>query len=185
LPDWIKSNEASQVGVSIIIPDENPGVLLVTADETGAIAESAHAEIVRDHIEFCGWIPETTESFSTIKWERLLARKAGYENATKWQCEKCQSICLEEATSAPVPCEFCGSENVVAVPLETPLAPPLPPYDEEFDYSELCPDPTIAQEILDVITGLREGLSPVSLDRSRRFVHWRAYKSPQQRPRRQ
>ncbi|MGD0165887.1 MAG: hypothetical protein ABSC51_01160 [Gaiellaceae bacterium] len=155
--------------MSVIIPAEEPGVLLVTADETGAFAESAYVEIVRDRLEFREWTPETTEVFSVQDWQRVLAQNAGYRNLAKWRCQNCESVCCGEVDSDMAPCDYCGCEEVEPVPLETPLEPPLPPHDEEYDYAERYPDPTIAGEILDVILGLQESCPTISLDRSRRW----------------
>jgi hypothetical protein len=47
----------------------------------------------------------------------------------RWQCRGCNSVCEGEKEFKPTPCDFCGSEDIVEVPLETPLRPPDKPYD--------------------------------------------------------
>lgn len=49
---------------------------------------------------------------------------------TRWRCEQCESVCEGVMESRPSPCAYCFSEDVVAVPMTAPLAPPKPPWDQ-------------------------------------------------------
>lgn len=53
----------------------------------------------------------------------------------KWKCNNCESVCEGEKGFVPTPCDYCGSEDIVEVPAETPEAPPKPPYDDPANWA--------------------------------------------------
>jgi hypothetical protein len=52
----------------------------------------------------------------------------------KWKCEKCESVCEGEKGLVPTPCDFCGSEEIVEVSMDTPEAPPKSPWDDPANW---------------------------------------------------
>jgi hypothetical protein len=51
-----------------------------------------------------------------------------------YRCNNCESVCPGFAGELPVPCEYCGSTDVVEVPLGTPEAPPKAPWDDPANW---------------------------------------------------
>jgi hypothetical protein len=134
VPSIATERLASQIGVSIPFGGDEPGVLLLAVDETGLVAERAHASVVVEHVELGPWAPYDTEQLPIASWQQLLGANAGYDEFAKWRCQRCRSVCPGEAALVPAPCDFCGSDDVTQVPLGTPLAPPAPPHDQSrFD----------------------------------------------------
>lgn len=147
LPSLAGEFAASQVGICIPFGGEQPGALLLTVDETGAIAEQAFADIDDDGraVTLHQWVDVGTDLFPVADWQGLLAIHAGYENFTKWRCNGCESVCPGEAAEAPTRCDFCGSSDVDDVGVSLPLAPPRPPFDAEYvsDEDELMASPFV------------------------------------------
>lgn len=129
--------ERSQIGISVPFHGDIDGVMLLCVDETGHIAEAATSD-VDGFLE--QWRPLPPGGLPFADWQRTLAKHAGYRDLSKWCCRDCDSVCLGEADEIPSPCEFCGSDHVEAVSIETSLSPPRPPFlaDEEPDALELC-----------------------------------------------
>lgn len=145
IPSWAYDREASQVGLCIPFDGEQPGALLLTVDETGAIAEQAFVDITDDGAVLHEWVDVGTDLFPVTEWQRLLAVYAGYDDFTKWRCNQCQSVCAGDAADVPTPCFFCASTDIERVGLEVALAPPRPPYDENYvsDEAELLSSPFV------------------------------------------
>lgn len=137
---WMDETAASQIGISIPFRGEADGILLLSVDETGHIAEQA---TIGDDGFPERWGPMPRGGLPFEKWQRLLATNAGYRDFTKWRCRTCESVCPGEADEIPSPCDFCGFEEIEVVPIETPLAPPRPPYDEDYvsEEAELLESP--------------------------------------------
>lgn len=142
---WAIDREASQVGLCIPFGGEQPGALLLTVDESGAIAEQAFVDISDGDAVLHEWVDVGTGLFPVIDWQELLAENAGYREFTKWRCNLCLSVCPGEADELPAPCDFCASSDIEAVGLDVPLAPPRPPYDENYvsDEEELLSSPFV------------------------------------------
>lgn len=142
---WAIDREASQVGLCIPFGGEQTGALLLTVDETGAIAEQALVDVNDDGAVLHEWVDVGTDLFPVTEWQELLAEHAGYDDFAKWRCKSCQSVCAGEAADVPTPCSFCASTEIERVGIEVPLAPPLPPYDENYvsDEEELLSSPFV------------------------------------------
>jgi hypothetical protein len=152
---WMAEMAASQIAISIPYHGGVDGVLLLCVDETGHIAERATI----DDDGFLGkWRELPPGGLPFGKWQRLLATYAGYRDFTKWRCRLCESVCAGEADEIPSPCDFCGSQEIEAVSIETPLSPPRQPFvaDYEPDELELFTSP-FGMTLLGVITGGAQG----------------------------
>lgn len=152
--DWVNTTQASQIGIGIPFAGDVLGVLLLTVDETGHVAEQAQA----DEHGLSGWRPLPRGGLPFGDWQRLLAKHAGYRDFTKWRCTRCESVCPGEADERPSPCDYCGSDEIEAVSTETPLAPPRPPYDKDYvsEELELLASPFV-QTLVGLINGRRQG----------------------------
>jgi hypothetical protein len=147
---WMDDAEASQIAISIPFHGDGDGVLLLCVDETGHVAEVAMTDTDGYPDE---WQPLARGGLPFGDWQRRLAKHAGYRDLSKWRCGGCESICIGESDEIPSPCEFCGSEQIESVPIETPLAPPQPPYlpDREPDELDLFTSP-FGLTLLELIT---------------------------------
>lgn len=152
IPAQAAQTGASQVGVSVPFGDDAPGVLLVTVDETGAVAEQAGVRQVDDYLQLEEWLSAATDELPVVVWQELLASNAGYRRFGKWRCRDCGSVCPGEADVVPVPCDYCHGDNVAPVTLGTPLAPPQPHYD--LPSSVASP---FVQTLLGIIRGRPQG----------------------------
>jgi hypothetical protein len=124
LPAYAGEHLASQVAISVPVGGDAPALLLVAVDETGCVAQQAAVGLGADHLTVEPWRPASTTELPLGLWWRLLALNAGYRDFAKWRCHDCRSVCPGEAEVVPTPCEYCGSEDIERVPLETELAPP-------------------------------------------------------------
>jgi hypothetical protein len=131
VPNWATASGGSQLGFAFALYRPSR-VYLLTVDETGAIAQEARVTldgIGRDLTnELERWRRLPLEGLPVTDWQRLLARNAGYYDFTKFRCNTCLSVCADEA-DADGPCEYCGRTDIETVPLDTPLAPPIAPYN--------------------------------------------------------
>jgi hypothetical protein len=57
------------------------------------------------------------------------------EDEGRWKCNTCESVCEGDPSIIPTPCDYCGGTDIIAVPLETPLAPPKPPWDDPNNWA--------------------------------------------------
>lgn len=153
---WMTATNASQIGISIPFRGESDGILLLSVDETGHVAEQTTLGI--------DGFPELWRSMPPgglpfARWQAQLATSAGYRNFTKWRCRTCGSVCPGEADEMPSPCDFCGSELIKVVPIETPLRPPRSPYDEDYvsAETELLESP-LGLTLLGLLAGPVQGL---------------------------
>jgi hypothetical protein len=148
---WMAETEASQIGISIPFRGETDGILLISVGETGHVAEQT-ALGLDGFPERWRTMPRGGLPFA--RWQALLATNAGYRQFTKWRCRTCESVCPGEADEIPSPCDFCGFEEIEAVPIETPLAPPQPPYDDDYvsEQAELLESP-LALTVLGLLAG--------------------------------
>lgn len=126
---------ASQLGICVPFGGDEPGLYLVTCDETGSRVDRALVEMTKEGTTFKRW-ERVDPILATAETYELLARKARYRQFSKWRCRRCGSVCCGEADEPPTSCEFCGSTAVEGVPLDTPLAPPRPPYDVDYVHGE-------------------------------------------------
>jgi hypothetical protein len=54
------------------------------------------------------------------------------ETPTMWMCCKCESVCEGFAEHVPSPCDYCGSVDIVEMPIDTPAAPPKAPWNRQL-----------------------------------------------------
>jgi hypothetical protein len=154
IPRWIEDSAASQIGVSVPFGGETPGVTLLTVDEASAQAEQVEVALVNDQTRLGAWEPVSLDQLPVAEWQQTLQRNAGYLDFAKWRCRRCQSVCPGEADTVPSPCDFCGSGDIECVPLATPLAPPVPPWQPE---RTLRIDSPFVQTLLGIIHGRGQG----------------------------
>jgi hypothetical protein len=131
VPNWATASGGSQLGFAFALHRPSR-VYLLTVDETGAIAQEARVTIDgigRDLTnELERWRRLPLEGLPVTDWQRLLAQNAGYYDFTKFRCNTCLSVCPGDG-DADGPCEYCGGTDIETVPLDTPLAPPIAPYN--------------------------------------------------------
>jgi hypothetical protein len=129
LPTHAAATGASQVAISVAAGGEEPYALLVAVDETGAIAETAAIGLDGDRPAVAVWQAADISTLPIKAWQQLLAANAGYDEFAKWLCRRCESVCPGEASEIPAPCDFCGSNEIEQVEIDTPLRPPKPPFN--------------------------------------------------------
>jgi hypothetical protein len=132
LDNWIQLTGASQIGISVPLGGDEPGVLLVTLDEQSVRATQTYVSLDDGEIVLSRWHAASAAQLPTATWQLKLASNAGYDDFAKFRCEHCGSVCPGESDEVPSPCDYCGSTEIVQVSLTTPLAPPCPPYDADY-----------------------------------------------------
>ena len=126
---------ASAIGVCVPVDGDQPSALLLTIDETGALASHAYIEPCEgdERVALSLWADADITHLALGDLQRRLAANAGYRDLAKYRCAQCESVCPGEADERPVPCDFCASSDVERVPLSTRLAPPRPPWSEDLE----------------------------------------------------